>query len=243
MAHITKEFHNIEKKFVLPLFFPWLILYSACLRYRDSKFIKKVPNILSVSRIPIAPLSAYLLYRLFIDPSVLFFIVWLWFFGFLAYGDRIDGMIARNCNAISEFGKMIDAGSDKVYFLSHMIPVIVSLNHVMSDFYYGIIVSTFSFLAACEAVLVILALEGWHLRKTGHQITLGANNFGKYKFNVEIATFILSVCMIFASKVFGFSISGISFYLLQLLLIICLIFASLSIYGHIRKNLSAVRVG
>jgi phosphatidylglycerophosphate synthase len=241
MAHITKEFHGIEKKIILPLFFPWFILYSICLRYSDKKFIKNVPNILSVSRIPIAPVSAYLLYKIFVHPSVLAFIIWLWFFGFLAYGDRVDGMIARNCNAISEFGKMIDAGSDKVFFLSHMIPILVSLNHVMNDFNYGIITTTFSFLAVSEAVLVLLALEGWHLRKTDHKITLGANNFGKYKFNVEIATFIISVCMIFMSKAFKLPISGISFYILQSLLIICLVFASLSIYGHIRKNLSAVR--
>ncbi|NTU69427.1 CDP-alcohol phosphatidyltransferase family protein [bacterium] len=241
MAHITKEFHSIEKKVVLPFFFPWLILYSVCYKYKDNKIVKLIPNTLSVLRMLIAPLSAYVLYGQLVTPSLIYSLLWLWFFGFLAYGDRIDGMIARNCDAESEFGKMIDAGSDKTFFVLHMIPVFFVYKIFIPDFYYGILLSAFSTLVIFEIILVALALQGWHLKRTGHKIVLGANNFGKYKFTLEIATFVISIVVLFSNKIYGLEIHSSVFYLIFILLSICIIFASLSIYGHLRRNISAVK--
>jgi len=241
VAHITKKFHKLEELIVLPLFFPWIIVYSLCLRFNNLNFVKFVPNIISVSRMIFAPISAFLLYHQFISQSILSFLVWLWFFGFLAYGDRVDGMISRNCDAISDAGKMIDAGSDKIFFVAHMVPIFIGLNKLEPDFYYGVLLTTFIFLVIAEFILVFLAVEGFLLKKKGYIIVLGANNFGKYKFNAEIATFVFSLVLLFANKIYNLEIENYIFYIIQFLLVISILLAFLSIYNHIRKNISAVK--
>ena len=239
MTHITKKFHKVEELIVLPLFFPWMIVYSLCLKFSEFRFVKVIPNAISVSRMIFAPISALLLYYQLIFPSVTNFLLWIWFFGFLAYGDRIDGMISRNCNAISDTGKMIDAGSDKIFFVAHMIPVFIGFNRLEPDFYYGILLTTFIFLVVAEIISVFLAIEGFVLKKKGYSITLGANNFGKYKFNAEIATFIISLVILFADTIYKINIGNFAFYIVQSLLVSCLLLAFLSIYNHIHRNISA----
>lgn len=93
-------------------------------KFKNSKFAKQVPNIITWVRIgasiaaPICFLSGH--------PGGA---VWLWIGG--AASDAIDGFAARKLDAITEFGRKLDAVSDKIFALSILAPSIISGNFFM----------------------------------------------------------------------------------------------------------------
>ena len=93
------------------------------MRIKD-KLIKSIPNILTIMRIVISIIGA----RMFVIKNVLAAVIWL---GFGAVTDFLDGFAARRLNATSEFGKKLDAISDKIYALCLLVPSILCGNLLM----------------------------------------------------------------------------------------------------------------
>lgn len=93
-------------------------------KFKNSKFAKQIPNIITWVRIgasiaaPICFLSGH--------PGGA---VSLWIGG--AASDAIDGFAARKLDAITEFGRKLDAVSDKIFALSILAPSIISGNFFM----------------------------------------------------------------------------------------------------------------
>lgn len=93
-------------------------------KFKNTKFAKQIPNIITWTRIgasvaaPICFLS-----RL---PGVA---IGLWIGG--AASDAIDGFAARKLDAFSEFGRKLDAVSDKIFALSILAPSIILGNYFM----------------------------------------------------------------------------------------------------------------
>lgn len=89
-----------------------------------NKIIKNIPNALTVSRIisSVAGASA------FVVGNVGWAAV-LYIYG--AVSDYFDGLAARKLNAFSEFGRKLDAFSDKIYAGSLLIPSILCGNLLM----------------------------------------------------------------------------------------------------------------
>lgn len=76
-----------------------------------------LPNIITLSRIPMMFVIVGLMYCHFTGAATLAFV----FFILSAIGDWLDGYLARKQNLISNFGKFMDALTDKVLVLGIMI--------------------------------------------------------------------------------------------------------------------------
>ena len=88
------------------------------------KIIKNIPNAITISRIISCIMGAILFSTGNVIPSVCCY-------AYGALSDAIDGFLARKLNVVSEFGKRLDAISDKLFALSLMAPSIVLGNLFM----------------------------------------------------------------------------------------------------------------
>lgn len=88
------------------------------------KIIKNIPNTLTTSRIiaSIAGAGAFVAGNIWLAAG-------LYIYG--AVSDFFDGLSARKLNAFSEFGRKLDALSDKIYAGSLLIPSILCCNLIM----------------------------------------------------------------------------------------------------------------
>lgn len=76
-----------------------------------------LPNLITLSRIPTMFVIVWLMYCSWWGAATLAF----WLFIAAAIGDWLDGYLARKRNLISNFGKYMDALSDKVFVLGIMV--------------------------------------------------------------------------------------------------------------------------
>ncbi len=79
-----------------------------------------LPNIISLSRIPLLFIIAGILYSGKPGMVVIAFVL----FVLGAMSDWLDGYLARKSNRITEFGKVIDAVSDKIFILGLFIALL-----------------------------------------------------------------------------------------------------------------------
>lgn len=76
-----------------------------------------LPNLITLSRIPTMFVMVWLMYCTWWGAATLAF----WIFIAAAVGDWLDGYLARKQNLISNFGKFMDALSDKIFVLGIMV--------------------------------------------------------------------------------------------------------------------------
>lgn len=79
-----------------------------------------LPNILTISRVPLMFVVVGLMYAEFMWAATLAF----WLYIAAALTDWLDGMLARRANQVSAFGRFMDAVIDKVMVLGLMIALI-----------------------------------------------------------------------------------------------------------------------
>lgn len=76
-----------------------------------------LPNIITLSRVPLMFVLAWLMYQPWTGAATIAF----WLFIACAVGDWLDGYLARRLGLVSTFGKLMDALSDKIMVLGLMI--------------------------------------------------------------------------------------------------------------------------
>jgi CDP-diacylglycerol--glycerol-3-phosphate 3-phosphatidyltransferase len=76
-----------------------------------------LPNIITLSRVPLMFVLAWLMYQTWTGAATIAF----WLFIACAVGDWLDGYLARRLGLVSTFGKLMDALSDKIMVLGLMI--------------------------------------------------------------------------------------------------------------------------
>lgn len=135
------------------------------------------------------------------------------FFG-LAATDFLDGWLARKFNAVTAFGKFLDPAADKFLILP-------TLFYVMRP---GFIFSFF-FLAYYEAMLFLAACIAFY-RPDNPFVKLGANRFGKTKAFSEVILIVLFMFQRLGADVDPF--------LPNLLFLLAIVMAFLSVCGHIK---------
>ncbi len=128
-----------------------------------------LPNIVTVSRVPMLFLVVGLMYAEFPYAATLAF----WMFIIAAISDWLDGYLARRSNQISTFGRFMDAVIDKVMVLGLMIAL------VNADYFGGLTV------AAMIALLAILtrefAMSGLRMMAASKGLVVEADTSGKVK--------------------------------------------------------------
>lgn len=88
------------------------------------KFVKNIPNLITISRIISCTLGA----TLFVSGNIPAAFV-CYVYG--AVSDAVDGFLARKLNAVTEFGKKLDPISDKLFALSLIAPAVILGNYFM----------------------------------------------------------------------------------------------------------------
>ncbi|OIO60471.1 MAG: CDP-diacylglycerol--glycerol-3-phosphate 3-phosphatidyltransferase [Verrucomicrobia bacterium CG_4_9_14_3_um_filter_43_20] len=138
-----------------------------------------LPNAISFSRIPLLFVIAALLYCSWMGAATIAFILFV--IGGLS--DWLDGYLARKNNNISNFGKILDALTDKIFVLG----VIITLLAI------GILPNWSLFL-----VLIILGREflitGLRLIAASHGTILAAERGGKIKTLIQLFSVGTLIC-------------------------------------------------
>lgn len=88
------------------------------------KLKRNIPNIITISRI----VSLILGFVFFIKNKIILSLI---FYIYGAVSDALDGYFARKLSAYSKFGQYLDAISDKLYFLSLIIILLVNKKYLI----------------------------------------------------------------------------------------------------------------
>ncbi|MBI64987.1 MAG: CDP-diacylglycerol--glycerol-3-phosphate 3-phosphatidyltransferase [Candidatus Marinimicrobia bacterium] len=160
---------------------------------------QNIPNILSVSRILLAPL-----FFVFLTTDIILY-VWLSIFIFFlgSLTDAVDGYIARKYKLESKFGKHLDPIADKVFIITSFF----SLMYVMPDY------------VRIWMLLIIILRDVFvtYLRKISEYrgLDFKTNYFAKRKTLVQVITIHLILLIYILEKYYAFKISlDIVYYLM-----------------------------
>jgi len=156
-----------------------------------------LPNIITLSRIPLMFVIVYLMYCTWPGAATLAFVLFLGG----AIGDWLDGYLARKRGIVSNFGKLMDAMADKIMVIGivialvdlHEVPVALALITLCREF----LVTGMRMVAASRGVVA----DGGGKSKTVTQlIALGfylaaplINLDGYYLFHWDCAPFVHAV--------------------------------------------------
>lgn len=186
-----------EVKWLLDLVtFLLLGWWLAHIKYRwpaSATVINQIPNAMSVSRIPISPLVAWFLTIAIWQQNT--DVAWQWFtcVAGLILLDGLDGPLAKQLDAVSDFGKAIDPAADKVLILS-----LAAAYSALVWRFHGIavfipVVGSIIWMTWVEIKLVLVARDTKVLVDLLGDVDLpGANVFGKIKFTIQSLSFLLA---------------------------------------------------
>ena len=94
-----------------------------------SAVLKKIPNILTISRIILAPIFFILfIYDYMYSAFICFFVA--------SITDILDGFLARKFNIVSKFGKLYDPLADKILIFLGFTCIMISNNLVMDESFF-----------------------------------------------------------------------------------------------------------
>ncbi len=160
------------------------------------KIFSNIPNMLSISRILVLPIVAYIIKE---GKNInLFTVIFLTFY---MLTDFLDGFIARKYNIITRFGKIIDPVADKIS--------IVTISYLIMK-YRSFPLWAFIIIIGRE----ILIISGSFKLLKNKDIVLQSNIFGK------LATAFVSISLIlyilfYEKEGFLLLIAGIIFYIIS----------------------------
>lgn len=162
-----------------------------------------IPNAITVARIALCPLVAFLLFVPTFTARLLAFI----FFLIAAFSDLVDGHLARKHGWISNFGKLLDPVADKLLLVSTLLPIYV-LSHraggsdalpILGGLPLWIVLVIFG----REALITIV--RGYAAR---HGVVIPAGSAGKHKAvwqNIFVGTSIFWLALRSAARTEGWS--------------------------------------
>ena len=88
--------------------------------------MNKIPNLLTILRILSIPLLIFLV----LSSSNFYNFFALILFILISITDYLDGFLARKMNVVSKFGEMLDPIADKIFIISVLIALMLSLIHI-----------------------------------------------------------------------------------------------------------------
>lgn len=139
-----------------------------------------LPNLITIGRIAVTPVIAYLPFMAGYGPKLLLFVV----FVTAAVTDIIDGRLARSRNLVTDLGKNLDPLADKLLLLATVVPIYV-IAQTRHDL-YDIPVWRSIPLWVCLVMLgreVLMTVFRWWAGRRG--VVIAAQGAGKLKSTVQ----------------------------------------------------------
>lgn len=131
-----------------------------------------LPNILTLSRIPLMFVIVWLTYQTWVGAATLAF----WAFIAAAISDWLDGAIARKRGIVSNFGKFMDALTDKILVIGLMVAFVdrfgLPLPFVLVTLCREFLVSGMRMVVAAKGV-VVQADSGGKTKTISQMIAIG----------------------------------------------------------------------
>lgn len=190
--------------------------------------IKQVPNALSVIRIPLSLLVAWVLAQSFINGNTTSLWRCLVFMSGLVLLDGIDGPLARQLDAISDFGKAIDPAADKTLVIGLAVSLIWSVFSLQSQASAALLFVIFGWVIYLEIRLIAIARQIKLTHNHVQHIDLpGANIYGKVKFTTQSVALLVAIAWLIQSPT-----SELAVGLLAIAMTVASVFARLSLNGH-----------
>lgn len=194
--------------------------------YQTKRYIKKIPNILTILRIFLAILTIVFLFLgnnqdvALYTFSINSYISWIspfWFsagviFAVASLTDFLDGYISRKYDAVSDFGKIWDPLVDKILTTSVYISFAV--------------VNVIPFYLVLLFLLRDLIVDGYRMFATTKKIVVQANIYGKIKTVVQLCS-ILFIFFVFKFDNNLLFANFAEYYLIQNLLTFIALFSSI----------------
>lgn len=137
-----------------------------------------LPNILSVARICIAPVIALLPFINGPGPKIAAFVVFI----IAALSDVFDGWYARNYNAITDLGKILDPLADKLLLAATLVPIFWLTRH--PALHYDYMIPWWGSLPVWVAILLLgreLLMTLFRAQAQKRGVVIPANQYGKLK--------------------------------------------------------------
>lgn len=137
-----------------------------------------LPNILTISRVPLMFVVVGLMYAEFANAATVAF----WLYIAAALTDWFDGMLARRANQVSHFGRFMDAVIDKVLVLGLMVALINGGYFV----YHGRDYALWAMVLWMCILAREFAISGMRMAAAVRGITIEADTSGKVKTFVQL---------------------------------------------------------
>jgi CDP-diacylglycerol--glycerol-3-phosphate 3-phosphatidyltransferase len=128
-----------------------------------------LPNILTLSRIPLMLVIVSLMFQSWLGAASLAF----WLFILAAISDWADGYIARKRGIVTTFGKLMDALTDKIMVLGIMIAMVDTASEISLQYPYVFLV----LITLCREFLV----SGMRMVAASKGVVVAADRGGKTK--------------------------------------------------------------
>jgi len=132
-----------------------------------------LPNLITLSRIPTMFIIVGLMYCSWWGAATLAF----WLFIASAIGDWLDGYLARKRNIVSNFGKFMDALTDKVFVVGIMVAFVERLAALYPKGYGSVIFLVMVLLTLCREFLI----AGMRMIAATKGVVVAAERGGKIK--------------------------------------------------------------
>lgn len=152
---------------------------------------------------------------------------------FSGWLDALDGEIARGIKAESNYGKILDAGTDKILmiFVLGTILWVIWLRIKIFSIFETILILTM-ILAIEELILGSIGIKGFQINKENPDMQ-GANKYGKVKFTTE-CLYALIISILLAPRIYNMILNEAIYFLSILGLSIAIYFALRSLIEHIK---------
>lgn len=172
---------------------------------------RQVPNAMSVFRIPVSPVVAWLLTSAILREDTPAGWTWLAAAIALIILDGLDGPLARQLDAISDFGKAIDPAADKVLALSMSIGFLVLTQRFQGWGMFALLAFATGWAIWVEFNLVKIAAGTKRMVDLLNEVTVvelpGANIYGKIKFSIQSVSLVVAFALMIALPLSAFSSS------------------------------------
>ena len=132
-----------------------------------------LPNLITLSRIPTMFIIVALMYSTWWGAATLAF----WLFIAAAIGDWLDGYLARKRNLVSNFGKFMDALTDKVFVLGIMVTFVERLAAQYPSGYGSVIFLVMVLCTLCREFMI----SGMRMIAATKGVVVSAERGGKTK--------------------------------------------------------------
>ena len=139
-----------------------------------------LPNMITMGRIAITPVIAYLPFMAGYGPKLLLFVV----FVTAAVTDVIDGRLARSRNEVTDLGKALDPIADKLLLLATVVPiyVIAQTRHDLYDIPVWRSIPLWVCLVMVGREFLMTAFRWWARRRG---VVIAAQGPGKLKATMQ----------------------------------------------------------